>query len=71
MPGAAIALEHDQDNGYIHAIGTVGGEMYQKFFETFAFRLALEYETSDIRKPASRVAEVVSTSEYSRTLMLC
>ena len=71
QPLAAIALEHDQDNGYIHAIGTVGGEMYQKFFETFAYRLALEYETSDIRKPASRVAEVVSISEYSRTLMLC
>jgi Rieske Fe-S protein len=71
QPLAAIALEHDEDTGHIHAVGTSGGEMYQKFFETFGFRLALEYETSDIRKPAERVARVVSTADYSRTQMMC
>ena len=45
--------------------------MYQKFFDTFGFRLALEYETSDIRKPAERVATVVSIADYSRTQMMC
>ena len=71
QPLAAIALEHDADSGNIHAVGTSGGEMYQKFFDTFSFRLALEFETSDIRKPAKNVTEVLSISEYSQTRMMC
>lgn len=71
QPLAAIALEHDEKNGHIYAVGTSGGEMYQKFFDTFGFRLALEYETSDIRRPATGAAEVVSIEDYSRTQMMC
>lgn len=71
QPLAAIALEHDDSSGDIYAIGTSGGEMYQKFFDTFAFRLALEFETSDIRKPTRNVAQVVGIVEYSRTQMMC
>ena len=71
QPLAAIALEHDESNGHIYAVGTSGGEMYQKFFDTFGFRLALEYETSDVRKPAKDIAKVVDIREYSRTQMMC
>jgi arsenite oxidase small subunit len=71
QPLTAIALEHDEGSNNIYAIGTSGGEMYQKFFDTFGFRLALEFETSDVRKPATQVAEVVSITEYSRTQMMC
>ena len=71
QPLAAILLEHDDATGHIHAVGTSGGELYQKFFDTFAFRLALEHETSDIRRPAKGVAEVVTIEEYSRTRMMC
>jgi arsenite oxidase small subunit len=71
QPLAAIALEHEETSGHIHAVGTTGGEMYQKFFDTFAFRLALEYETSDVRKPTARVATVVPIADYSRTQMMC
>jgi Rieske Fe-S protein len=71
QPLTTIALEHDEGTGYIYAVGTSGGEMYQKFFDTFGFRLALEYRTADIRKPASNVVKVISISEYSRTQMKC
>ena len=71
QPLAAIVLEHDESSGHIHAIGTSGGEMYQKFFDTFGFRLALEYETQDIRRLAKDKAEVVSITEYSRTQRIC
>ena len=71
QPLAAIALEHDESNGHIYAVGTSGGEMYQEFFDTFSFRLALEYETSDVRRPAKNVTQVVGISEYSRTQMMC
>ena len=71
QPLAAIVLEHDESSGHIHAIGTSGGEMYEKFFDKFGFRLALEYETSDIRRLAKDKAEVVSIAEYSRTQRIC
>ena len=71
QPLAAIALEHDESSGHIHAIGTSGGEMYEKFFDKFGFRLALEYETSDVRKLAQGTAEVVTIAEYSRVQRIC
>ena len=71
QPLAAIALEHEEGTGHIYAVGTSGGEMYQKFFETFGFRLAMEYETSDIRRPAREITPVVSIEEYSRTRIMC
>jgi arsenite oxidase small subunit len=71
QPLTAIALDHDASSGYIYAVGTNGGEMYQKFFDTFGFRLALEFETSNVREPAANVSEVISISEYSQTRMMC
>lgn len=71
QPLAAIALEHEEGTGHIYAVGTSGGELYQKFFDTFGFRLALENETSDIRKPVKGIAPVVGIEEYSRTRMMC
>jgi len=71
QPLTAIALEYDTGNGNIYAVGTSGGELYQKFFDTFGFRLALEYGTTNIRKPATNVAAVVDITEYSRTQMMC
>jgi hypothetical protein len=45
QPLAAILLEHDPASDEIHAVGTLGGEMFNQFFEKYAFRLALEYPT--------------------------
>lgn len=71
QPLAAIALEYDEKEGAIFASGTYGGELYRKFFDTFAFRLALEYGTSDIQKKASGTTTVTTIEEYSATRMLC
>ena len=71
QPLAAIALEHDEKTGEIYASGTCGGELYRKFFEAFAFRLALEYGTSDIQRKVFGTSTVMSIEEYSATQMLC
>lgn len=71
QPLAAIALEHDERTGAIFASGTYGGELYSKFFDTFAFRLALEYGTSDIQQKVSDTTKVTPIEEYSATQMLC
>jgi Rieske Fe-S protein len=43
QPLAAILLEHDSNTDEIQAVGTLGGEMFNDFFQKFEFRLALEH----------------------------
>ena len=45
QPLAAILLERDPGTDEIYAVGTLGGEMFNQFFEKYAFKLALEYPT--------------------------
>ena len=71
QPLAAIALSHSPGDDTLRAIGTFGGEMYDKFFEEFRFRLELEFETSDLRRPAGARSKVVPIDEYSRTRVHC
>lgn len=71
QPLAAIALEHEDDTGHIYAVGTTGGEMYQKFFDAFGFRLAMEHETADIKSLARGVTTVVDMEEYTRNRIMC
>src|SRR5581483_1608283 len=49
QPLTSIVLEQDQD-GALVAVGTVGGELYDKFFEHFSSRLSLEFRTRDVRR---------------------
>jgi Rieske Fe-S protein len=71
QPLAAILLEHDEASDAIYAIGTCGGEMYQKFFDTFEFRIALEHETTDIQRRMTDRAPVATIAEYSRSQIMC
>ena len=43
QPLASILLEHDAKTDEIHAVGTLGGEMFTEFFEKFGFKLQLEH----------------------------
>lgn len=70
QPLAAILLEQGQDGG-LQAIGTYGGEMFDRFFREFGFRLALEHQTSDIRAEARDTATVVPLADYCHTQVLC
>ena len=71
QPLATILLQSEPGSGALFALGTVGGEMYDAYFEKFAFRLALEHETGDIRRGAGATSEVMDLEAYSRTIMQC
>jgi arsenite oxidase small subunit len=43
QPLAAILLEHDEKTDALHAVGTLGGEMFNEFFQKYAFRLQMEH----------------------------
>ncbi len=71
QPLAAMLVEHNKDDDTLHALGTYGGEMYTQFFEKFGFRLAMELETNDVRKPVSGTSVVRTIAQYSANQMLC
>src|SRR2546426_2429861 len=43
QPLAAILLEHDPASDELHAVGTLGGELFNEFFAKYEFRLATEH----------------------------
>jgi arsenite oxidase small subunit len=43
QPLAAILLEHNPATDEIHAVGTLGGELFNEFFSKYEFKLALEH----------------------------
>ena len=43
QPLAAVLLEHDAASDELYAVGTLGGELFNEFFEKYAFRLDLEH----------------------------
>ena len=45
QPLASILLEWNPSTDEIHAVGTLGGEMFGEFFDKFGFKLELEHGT--------------------------
>ena len=70
QPLATILLEHDAKKDELYAAGTWGGEMFDKFFEKFGFRLQLEM--GDRAKAAVRDRAVVKElAAYSSQWAQC
>ena len=70
-PLAAILLDVDLRDGGLCAVGTYGADMFEQFFRAFAFRLALEYRTDDVRAEVTETATVLPLAEYTRNQVLC
>jgi Rieske Fe-S protein len=70
QPLAAILLEHDAAADELYAVGTLGGEMFDKFFEKYAVRLQLE-RGSSTPKPIGASAVVTELDSYCRQQVKC
>ena len=70
QPLAAILLEHDAATDRLHAVGTLGGEMFNEFFRTFEFRLALEHNGA-ARKAVEGTCLVQSLENYCKQQVKC
>jgi hypothetical protein len=71
QPLAAILLEYDERDGSLYAAGSYGGEMFDRFFEKFSFRLELEFNTANVREEVANTAAVVPLAQYCQTQVLC
>jgi len=72
QPLASIALEYDAGRDELWALGTIGAEQFEPFFEKYAFKLELEYGGIDrARKPVEATTVVRELTNYCRTTIEC
>jgi Rieske Fe-S protein len=69
QPLAAILLEWDSSSDEIHALGTLGGEMFREFFDKFGFRLQLEHDAP--RTPVAGSCVVQELDNYCKQQVKC
>ena len=71
QPLAAILLEHDSADDSLAAVGTLGGEMFQRFFREFGSRIMLEHGTFEIEQLVADTAAVMPLDEFCQNQILC
>jgi Rieske Fe-S protein len=70
QPLAAILLDYDAASDELHAVGTLGGEMFNDFFARFEFKLALEHGGKP-RAPVEGACVVSELDSYCRQQVKC
>ncbi|MCX7893638.1 MAG: Rieske 2Fe-2S domain-containing protein [Burkholderiales bacterium] len=70
QPLAAILLEYEPASDGLYAVGTLGGEMFNEFFQKFEFRLAMEH-AGGARAPVTGQTVVRELGEYCRQQVRC
>ena len=70
QPLAAILLEHVPGSDELYAVGTLGGEMFEKFFAKYAIRLELE-RGGATKKPVGATSVVTELDAYCRQQVKC
>lgn len=71
QPLAAILLEHDAGNDALHALGTLGGEMFNAFFAKYEFRLAIDYGSGKTRRPVAGRTVVKELEQFCKQQVRC
>ena len=69
QPLAAIILEWDPAKDEIHALGTLGGEMFNEFFQKFGFKLQMEHGSPQAAVSGSCVVQELDN--YCRQQVKC
>jgi arsenite oxidase small subunit len=70
QPLAAIVLEHDAKTDELFAVGTLGGELFDAFFEKYDFKLAMEHG-ANARKPVAAYTVVSELENFCQQEVRC
>ena len=71
QPLAAILLEHDAKNDALHALGTLGGELFNAFFAKYEFKLAIDYGSGRTRLPVAGRTVVKELQQFCKQQVRC
>lgn len=70
-PLAGVLLEHDAASDVLHALGTIGAEQFDEFFQKYDMRLGLEYGPGKAKQPIGAQSIVRELTSYCRTTIQC
>ena len=71
QPLAAIALDYVEAEDSYYATATIGGEMFNDYFEKFGQRLVLDHERTDIRRYTSETTELMRMRDFCKNQIMC
>ncbi len=71
QPLAAILLEHDPKSDTLNATGTLGGEMFNAFFDKYQFKLAIDYGASNTRQQVAVRTVVKELTQFCKQQVRC
>ncbi len=71
QPLATIALDYVEAEDSFYATATIGGEMFESYFEKFGQRLVLEHGRTDIRRYSSESTQLMRMRDFCTNLVLC
>ena len=70
QPLAAVELGLADDGG-LYVEGVYGGMLFDRYFDAFGFRLALEFGDDAVRKPVSERVVALPITEYTLNRISC
>lgn len=72
QPLAAVLLDYDAASDGLYAVGTLGSELFNAFFEKYAMKLALDLGGADAaRRPVAGTATLTELARYCRQQVRC
>jgi arsenite oxidase small subunit len=71
QPLCAILLEHDAKSGELRAVGTLGGELFNRFFEKYEFKLALDYGPAKAKAAVGEKTVVSELTQFCQQQVRC
>jgi Rieske Fe-S protein len=71
QPLPAILLEHDAASDELHAVGTLGADLYNAFFAKYEMKLDLDYGTGRARRRTGDTAVVAELTEFCKQQVRC
>lgn len=71
QPLAAILLEHDPNTDQLSAMGTLGGELFNRFFEKYDFRLSIDYGSAKAKGAVTGKTVVSELTQFCRQQVRC
>ncbi len=71
QPLASILIEYDPSQDHYYAVGTDGGDLFDKFLTQFEFRLQLDFKILDVASLVQSDTEVLTIEEFSDSVVRC
>ncbi len=71
QPLSAILLDYDAASDALHAVGTLGGELFNAFFAKYELRLEMDYGSGRARQRVGGATRVSELSSFCKQQVRC